>query len=72
MLTGKGDGKKFVCLPTQCYDVPSSQVGGEGAIIVAELDGKGCWKRNMKHVIIFQTFILQRIQLITGKKSIRG
>ena len=70
MVSGK-IGEKLVCLPTQSYDAPSGQVGNFFVSILAvELDVIQDQKWNSNRVIVFQSVIVQLIQLATGTNNI--
>ena len=63
--------EKLICLTTQCYNTLYGQGGiSFAAILAVELDSIQAWKWNTDPVIIFQLFILQCVQLITGAKNI--
>ena len=65
--------KKLVCLPTQRYNVTSGQVRKRFvSTLTAEPNGRRGRKWNAERVIVFQTFILQRVRPVTGAKNIRA
>ena len=63
--------KKIVCFSTQLYDIPSGPVRKIFVLnLAAELDGIRDRKWNTDQSIVFHTFILQRVHLITSAKNI--
>ena len=64
-------GKVF-CMPTQCYDPPSSKFRkGFVVILSVELDKVHDRNWNTERVIAFQYFILQRGQGVNNSVQIR-
>ena len=62
--------KNNFCFPTQSYDVFSVKVCKRCVFtLVAELDGIRSRRRNYDHVIMFQMFIIQYVQLVTVTKT---